>query len=576
MVPKYESKVTLLLIQSGTTVNAEESITQTDLNLNNNLIGTYRTIIKSKTVLEKVIKNLDLNMTEDELYKSINVNDVANTQTLEILVQSENPKQAKIIADEVAKVFSDTINQIYKIDNVKIIDEAYEEDYPCNINHVKNMSLFLVIGMTISVCTVLLVYLTDTTIKEESDVEEFVELPVVISLPVSKTKDKKNKDLITFANAKSTMAENFRTLRTNLIFAKDNDELKNILITSCNPGEGKTYVSSNLAITFAKVNKKVILVDADMRKGRVHNIFQVDNKTGLSNYLEDLINGNKITVKQTAKYIKETNIPNLHVMTSGERPLNPSELISSPKMLEIIKNLDRIYDVVIIDGTPSSIVSDSIAISKFINTILIVAEYKKTKIETLKKVKKQLDGVNSNITGVVLNKCQISQKEYGDGYYSDIENKNALEEKNEKIRTVKDFLEDIEDEIPNDAIVAEEYEIKTKRKKEDTDVIREIKKEVSIVKNLFVQYVLANQKNQNKISDGTNNDEKINELKKEIESLKRAIKAKEKSEKIFEKDLIDEVINLRKAQEELKNINSINNEKIDELIENYRKKLNSK
>lgn len=580
VVPKYESKVTLLLTQTEEKIDSNYSITQSDLSLNSTLIGTYSHIVKSGDVLKKVKENLKLNITVEELYENIKVNVANNTQILEILVQHKDSYKAKIIANEVSEVFAEKVNELYKINNVKIIDKATEGINPCNVNHVKDIAIFIIFGILMSFGIILIIYITDTTVKEEDDVEEFVETPVVISLPISKNKDKDSKDLISFANSKSTTAECFRTLRTNLIFAQKEEELKNILITSCGPSEGKTYVSSNLAITFAKVNKKVIIIDADMRKGRLHNIFKLENTMGMSNYLKDLVEGNKITLKQTARYIKETNIPNLHIMTSGDRPLNPLELISSNKMNEIIKTLDKIYDIVIIDGTPSAIVSDSMAISKYINTILLVAEYKKTKIETLKKVKKQIENVNGKVTGVILNKCPMSEKQYGDGYYTDVNDKTQiLLEKNVKIKTVEEFLDEVKEEVIEQpleelTIEPEEFEIKTKvkRKKEDTEVIKDIKKEVTLVKNLFVQYIMANQKNQKKLGDGIA-EGKIDELKKEIDSLKRAIKTKEKNEKLFEQDLKDEIVNLRKTQEELKQIHTSNNEKIDELIESYRKKI---
>lgn len=578
VIPKYESKVKLLLTQTEEKVNSEYSITQSDLSLNSTLIGTYGQIIKSGKVLNKVIENLRLDITSDELFQSIRVSDNDNTQILEVIVQNENSNTAKRIANELAIVFSEEINEIYKINNVKIMDEAIEATNPCNVNHAKDILMFTVFGVMLICCMILIIYLTDTTVKDEDDVEELIELPVVISLPISKNKNEQ--DLISFSNSKSTTAECFRTLRTNLIFAQKEEELKNILITSCGPSEGKTYTSANLAVTFAKANKKVIIIDADMRKGRLHKVFKLENTIGMSNYLKDLIEGNKIRIKQTAKYIKETNIPNLHIMTSGDRPLNPLELISSNKMNEIIKTLDKIYDIVIIDGTPSAIVSDSMAISNYINTILLVAEYKKTKIETLKKVKKQIENVNGKITGVVLNKCPMSEKQYGEGYYTDVDDKTqVLLERNVKIKTVEEFLNDVKEDAVQEVneeitLEVEEYEIrnKPKMKREDSQVIKDIKKEVTLVKNLFVQYIMANQKSQRKIGDGVS-EEKIDELKKEIDSLKRAVKAKEKNEKIFEQDLKEEIINLRKTQEELKQIHTTNNEKIDELIENYKKKI---
>ena len=147
VIPKYESKVTLLLTQTEDKIDSNDSITQSDLSLNSNLIGTYSKIIKSEAVLKQVKENLDLNMSEEELYQCIKVNDTTNTQILEILVQSDDSYKSKIVANEIAEVFSEKINQIYKINNVTIIDEASEELAPCNVNHLKDIGIFSLFGI---------------------------------------------------------------------------------------------------------------------------------------------------------------------------------------------------------------------------------------------------------------------------------------------------------------------------------------------------------------------------------------------------------------------------------------------
>lgn len=584
LVPKYRSSATLLLTQTEQKSD-DEAITQSDVNLNNNLLTTYSEIIKSKTVLRTVIENLELNIEEDKLYKEVAVNTKSNSQTLEIVVYNEDAELAQDIANEISEVFSEKVNQLYKINNVEIIDEAFMEEEPYNVNHTKDIVISIILGIVISMMISLLIYFIDTTVKDEKDIEEFVKLPVLINLPLSKNKNKQKKatDLISFSDPKSMISESFRTLRTNLIFAQDENLLQNILITSCNPSEGKTYTSSNLAITFAKANKKVIIVDADMRKGRLHNVFSEKNENGLSNYLKYLAGGKENDIRRVSQYIKTTRVPNLHIMTSGDRPLNPSELISSPNMLEIIKTLDKIYDVVIIDGTPSAIVSDSIAISKYIKTILVVAEYKRTKIEILKRLKKQIENVNAKITGVILNKYPISEKAYGSGYYSDmnVTQRNSLKENNIRIRTVEEFIEDVDEkneEILKEKntinVVPEEFIVSNRNLNENSSsvaTIDEIKNEVLMVKNLFLQYVLSNQENKT-LTDGKHN-EKMEELKKDIDSLKKVIKSREEEEKSFENELKEEMNNLRKIQEEIKQIQEANRIKADELIEKYKEKM---
>lgn len=584
LVPKYKSSATLLLTQTEQKSD-DEAITQSDVNLNNNLLTTYSEIIKSKTVLRTVIENLELNIEEDELYKEVAVNTKVNSQTLEIVVYNKEAELAQDIANEISEVFSEKVNQLYKINNVEIIDEAFMEEEPYNINHTKDIAISIVLGIVISMMISLLIYFIDTTVKDEKDIEEFVKLPVLINLPLSKNKQKKSTDLISFSDPKSIISESFRTLRTNLIFAQDENLLQNILITSCNPSEGKTYTSSNLAITFAKANKKVIIVDADMRKGRLHNVFGEKNENGLSNYLKYLACGKENDLRKVSQYIKTTRVPNLHIMTSGDRPLNPSELISSPNMLEIIKTLDKIYDVVIIDGTPSAIVSDSIAISKYIKTILVVAEYKRTKLETLKRLKKQIENVNAKITGVILNKYPISEKTYGSGYYADmnVTQRNSLKENNIRIRTVEEFIEEVYEKNEENIrekntinVVPEEFIVSNRNLNENSSsvaTIDEIKNEVLMVKNLFLQYVLSNQENK-VLTDGKHN-EKIEELKNDIDSLKEVIRSREKEEKSFENELKEEMNNLRKIQEEIKQIQEVNRLKADELIEKYREKMKS-
>ena len=222
-------------------------------------------------------------------------------------------------------------------------------------------------------------------------------------------------ELITFVSPKTQISEVFRTLRTNIQFMNVDESLKSLLVTSTVPGEGKSWVSSNLAVTFAQAGKRVLLVDADMRKGRQHEIFEISNAKGLSNYL---IMTTKNDIASTiGDYIQPTLIDNLYVMTAGVIPPNPSELLTSQKMVDLIKYLESIFDIVIFDGTPSTIVTDAIILSKFVDTTLIVSAHKITKIDDLNQVKRNIQNVGGKIAGVILNKIPSTRKEYKAGYY---------------------------------------------------------------------------------------------------------------------------------------------------------------
>lgn len=221
-------------------------------------------------------------------------------------------------------------------------------------------------------------------------------------------------EIITFTAPKASASEIFRTLRTNVQFMIANNEKKSIEFTSTNASEGKSWIAANLAVTFAQAGKKVILVDADMRRGRQHRIFDLKNDKGLSNYL---ILSVKDSIEALAEYIQPTMVDNLFVITSGIVPPNPSELLASKKMVDLIRTLENIADVVIFDSTPSTMVTDALVISRYVGSTIIVASYKATKMEQIKQIKRNIENVGGKVSGVIMNRMPIDKKEYGKSYY---------------------------------------------------------------------------------------------------------------------------------------------------------------
>ena len=225
------------------------------------------------------------------------------------------------------------------------------------------------------------------------------------------------KELIVHKNPKSPNSEIFRTLRTNIQFMNTNKKLKTLLVTSTFPGEGKSWVASNLAVTFAQAGKKVILIDADMRKGRQYRIFEISPKPGLSNYLSETeIDENGKATKNAGEYVQETGVENLYVIAAGNVPPNPSELLVSPQMLKLLEDLKEICDLVIIDGTPCELVADSIILSRIVDSCIIITAHKITKKDALERVIKNIRNVGGKLAGVVINKVPVS-KGYGQKYY---------------------------------------------------------------------------------------------------------------------------------------------------------------
>ena len=218
-------------------------------------------------------------------------------------------------------------------------------------------------------------------------------------------------EIITHEDPKSPISEVFKTLRTNLQFmGNKKDGTISLLVTSTMPGEGKSWVSSNLGTAFAQTNKKVILIDSDMRKGRLHSIFETKIFPGLSNYLAD--ESSKIK-----DYIIPTEIENLSIIPAGNVPPNPSELLSSEKMLKGLEDLQKMFDVIIFDSTPCMLVTDAVIISRIVDATIIVSSHKSTKIENLKEVQKNIENVGGKIAGVIINKVPVSLKKYKSKYY---------------------------------------------------------------------------------------------------------------------------------------------------------------
>lgn len=245
---------------------------------------------------------------------------------------------------------------------------------------------------------------------------------------------------------KSPISEIFRTLRTNLQFMTTTKGLKSLLVTSSVPGEGKSWVSANLVAAFAQEEKKVIIIDSDMRKGRMHTIFKVDKKPGLSNYLSGV---SEIEEKNNIlNYIKQTQMENVYVMPAGDVPPNPSELLVSEKMTKLIEQLGDMFDLVIFDGTPCLLVTDSVILARQVDATLIVTAYKSTKMGDVEKIKKAIENVGGSIAGIVINKIPVSPKKYQSTYYyGHASEKEEVQEEQDTIEETEDAVKKIQDEI---------------------------------------------------------------------------------------------------------------------------------
>jgi len=217
-------------------------------------------------------------------------------------------------------------------------------------------------------------------------------------------------ELVIMNNPKSSISEEIRTIKTNIQFMTTDESIKTLLITSSIPGEGKSFISSNLACAFAQNNELVLLIDCDLRLGRLHKVFGLSNEKGLSN----LLVGKDFNCKS---YLQETKINNLYLLPRGTIAPNPSELLNSEKMKSLMDFLKENFDRIIFDGVPVNGLPDSLIMSKLADRVVLVTSCNSTKIDELTKAKKSLEKVGANIAGIVVNRTTDTKKNKYTGYY---------------------------------------------------------------------------------------------------------------------------------------------------------------
>ena len=316
------------------------------------------------------------------------------------------------------------INEASKIGKIRIVDHAVADYIPIKPNKKLFILLSLILGSVLGIAIIGIIEFFDNTIKSIEQIERrgYSLLAVIPSIGSKTTKRKtkkyiaQNKNLekierrlITHEDPKSPISEAYRGLRTSLMYTKSNENCRVILVSSAGPGEGKTTTIANLAITYANLGKKTVLIDSDLRKPVVHNIFNVDKSPGLTSYLSE-------NEKDEKKLINKTNVNNLDVITSGIIPPNPSELLDSPLLENFLNKLKKNYDVILFDTPPLIAVTDAFVLMKYITQFILVVRAGVTERVALDRVMTNVRQSGFKESGVVLNALEESHS-YGAGYY---------------------------------------------------------------------------------------------------------------------------------------------------------------
>lgn len=303
-----------------------------------------------------------------------------------------------------------------EIGNVRIVDTAVEPIKPIKPKKIQVLILSLFLGGFIGTLIALLRNMLRTGIKDSGQIENELDLPVYATVPRSPIqesrikilKKKKSIPILAVKNSDDIAIESLRSIRTAIHFALANAKNNIIMIAGPSPEVGKSFISTNLATIFAQGDKRVLLIDADMRRGYMHKYFDVDVKPGLS----ELLSGQA----DLQKVLHKTQVANLDVITRGKSPTNPSEILSSNQFKELLEQLQSQYDHIIIDTPPVLAVTDGIIISQYTGVNLIVARYAKSQMKELELTLNRFEQAGVKVNGFILNDIQRASAGYGYGY----------------------------------------------------------------------------------------------------------------------------------------------------------------
>jgi polysaccharide biosynthesis transport protein len=402
--PVYESKSDLLV--NGTVVKENgEDLSLNEVEINIRLIETYSIMIKSDRIMDEVVDKLDRGISKEELVKQTRVVTNENSQIISIIVESLNAQDAADTANLVATTFKEEVKKVMNVDNVHVLSSASPSEKPVRPNKVINILLSILIGFILSATWVLYRKHFDMKLISIHEVEGALQLPVLSGIPHLKKPKKSDSgfahNLLKAGEVHSPLAEAYRSLRTIIQYKTKTEAPSALMITSKHPNEGKSLTSANLAIVMALDNRKTVYIDCDLRRPDGQFIFGVSSRKGVTSYLEGYSSVKEIVIG--------THIPNLSVIVAGIIPPNPTELLSSKRMDQLIQELKREYEYIIIDSPPM-VVSDSLALANKVDGCVFVVNAQRSKRDEVTDGIQQLQQIKTGILGIVLNEIANSKK----------------------------------------------------------------------------------------------------------------------------------------------------------------------
>jgi tyrosine-protein kinase Etk/Wzc len=368
------------------------------------------------------------------------LDDLKKRSTAEIASAPEAETEEGRLAQQVEAVqkMSDKLQEEYQkarmseaveAGQVEIVDLAEVPTSPIAAGRARKIALGLIVGIMLGVGTAVLIDGMNTSIRRRDDLERVLQVPGLAVIPrfVSASpqgrlakvlpsrrnghvsKSQRAEGLVTVNDARSSGAEAYRTLRTNLIFSQAVQTLRTIVVTSPSPSEGKTTTAANLAVSFAQQGMRVLIVDCDLRRSRLHRMFSVPREPGIT----ELVVGQ---IEQEAA-IRETAVSGLYVLPSGQLPPNPAELLGGDRMRRTLAKLGEAFDLIVLDTPPLLAASDAAILATQVDGVVVVVRAGVTESEAAQQAMQQLSSVGARVVGAVLNDPDSKLQAYG-GYYN--------------------------------------------------------------------------------------------------------------------------------------------------------------
>ena len=411
--PTYAAQTKLFVAtqSSGSIADLQQGNTFTQAR-----VQSYAETATTPSVLQPVVDSLALGITAAELSENVEAIADPTTVLLTINASSESPVEAAAIAQAVAESLVNTVRDLESTNEaaaspvkLSVVTPATAPQSPAAPNIAVNTVLGLIVGLLVGLGTAIVRSMTDTRVRSEGDIRRISDIPVLGGITFDK--DAAKKPLLTQVPTQSPRSESFRQIRTNLQFAHVGRASKAILVTSSLPGEGKSTTATNLALALAQGGQSVVLIDADLRRPRVDQYLGLERDAGLTTAL--------IGRAKVEDLLQPWGSDELYVLTSGQIPPNPSELLGSEAMKTLISELEDSYDAVIIDAPPLLPVTDAAVLARQVGGVVLVVGSSKVKLPDLEKSLSNLEMVDADILGVVINLLPVKGPDaYSYTYYT--------------------------------------------------------------------------------------------------------------------------------------------------------------